>query len=288
MFEHWTQLIRSVLPRSEDFDQTFVRNLRTPILHGHGANYHSAMSKIAGRLATYGALSDDHFASIMVDSTFGTRVARVMSDNPRIADKDLAALVDERVAQEASREREGRLRADQRLSESIRRSEEASAEAATALEELWSAKKQVTEVRDAYSGVSKELIEAQKAAETLRGEKAALAHEAGAYRTKVHRNVRLGVAALIAGALVVLWSVGIEEATIKGTEINAVAASILGVAVVGALVSWSQKAVRAAFIAGAGLVLAVLSVGTWKRSKGELGPSETVSSTRSSKDSGRQ
>jgi len=107
LLEQWHQLLRTVLPRSQSFDSTFVRNLHSPLFQAHRANYVDAYKNIFERLSNYRSLSDEHFAGLVTDAAFISKVAVALGDDPdrnseQVADK----LVDERIGMELRRERD--------------------------------------------------------------------------------------------------------------------------------------------------------------------------------------
>lgn len=265
MFEHWTQLVRSVLPRSDDFDRTFVQNLRSPALHGHGANYHTAMNLIAGRLATYRSLPDDHFAAIVVDSSFASKVASKMSEETGVSDETLAKLVDERVAEEAASEREHRLRAEQRLVESMAQRAAASREATAATEELWSVKQEAAMARSNLAETRRQLSDATKESERLRLESAAASEDAKRRRERIQTALRGGVSLLLLGLLIAAWTRIQDDWTVAPTQVNVFSISVVLLGTIGALLFWGNKTIRTAIAIGAPILLAALAVGPWRQ-----------------------
>lgn len=268
MVEQFHQLLRSVLPRSGAFDETFVRNLHSPLFQIHRGNYTSAMEQVVARLVQYRALASEHFANIVSDTALVSRVVHALNQPGPRAEKAVDALIESRLNTELQIERETRLRATRRAQEESQRASAAVAAAKADAERRAAAEQRATELEEQLSTTTARLqqVEAEVTAERR-------ASQSAKQRTRMILAVGVrGVGALLCvTAIGWLWAIRRGEIAFQGTRLHPLALTLglLG----GAAVSMfpSRKTAIGAVVT---FVLSVLGV-----SSGSPTSAETTSTT---------
>lgn len=247
LFEHWCQLLRSVLPRSQNFSETFVRSLRSPLFQAHRADYAKAHQVVLGRLASQAGLPSEHFANIFADRAFMAKVAvTVMQDKPDV-DSEVAALVDQRVLNELERERQQRVEVTQKLREETKRAESALATATMLSERLRSNDDDMKQLRQELAKVSSDLTEEKAAVGELKG-----------FKEDLKKYFSFGSAFVVVLLTVALWIWFRDGMAIRGLPVNIVAATVFMLSLAYACADYKHRR-WGAIATGAGFLIAVIS-----------------------------
>ncbi len=251
LVEQLHQLLRSVLPRSEAFDQTFVRSLHSPLFQAHRANYTAAMQQVATRLAQYKNLGAEHFANIVADAGFMSRVAE--STAQKTDGADLSRLVDERLQAELNSEREARLTAARRAKEESTRADEA-----LAREQRSAVALKATEDRE--KALAQELDDARKALLAADQRDALRAEDTKRFRRRLKLGLRIALSTVVLAGVAWLWLSWTDGSTVRGTQLNAVAVTVSAFSVAACLI-WPRKMTLALAIGG--IFLATVAAPAW-------------------------
>jgi hypothetical protein len=246
-------LLRSVLPRSESFDSTFARNFYSPMFQGHRGSYVAAMEKIASRLANLKHLSSEHFASIVADASFTARVAGLTAQNPPNQDESVDEALKLRLQLELKAERDGRITATK-----LAEAEAVRAAAATAHAEEQTRAAQTATIR--VDELSRNLAKTQEALVIAEREVNTIQMRQQRRKEFLRKLPRLGVGWLILLSPIVLWIWFVEGWSVRGTPLNAVAATV-GLGAVGLCVLLPRRVALIGFIST--VLFAMLQVAPW-------------------------
>ncbi|MFY3744884.1 hypothetical protein ACOQFB_13315 [Anaeromyxobacter sp. Red801] len=262
LFDQWHQLLRSVLPRSDSFDSTFARNFYSPLFQGHRGSYVAAMEQIASRLANLKHLSSEHYAGILADAGFTARVAGMnVAPGAAGASERIDSAISDRLQQELRTEREARIQATKVASEEAGRAAEANARAKKDAENLASAASEVQSLSAELGRTRTEVDELRNAVERMRAEREARSERA-------RRILRFVAGAAVALTPLAAWRWTVDGWSVRGTPINAVAATLVFVTV-GLCIMWPRRTATIAAIGG--VVVAGLQVGQWTKATSASG-----------------
>ena len=93
--DDWLKLIRPLLPRTDDFDKTFINLLSSPYLRSYGEVPPQLAEKILSRIAHFENCSPDAAAKILTDSLFIQRLEQIDDETfqmERIEDNEIVAI----------------------------------------------------------------------------------------------------------------------------------------------------------------------------------------------------
>ena len=268
MFEQWHQLLRSVLPRSQDFDETFVRGMQCPLFRAHRGNYFTAAQTLAARLAAYKNIDDEHFARIITDASFARKVALIEEKSGKIDDSDLAPLIDERLASELRTETDRRKEIDERARRETARAQQAEADAAAKTAELDDEKRRSGEASTQARQLARQVADLQK--ELQRRD----AEDTRRVAARVARRARWSTFTRLFGALVFLalavtaCRIRPEGLVVLGTTVSVLALAIGLAGVAGALVFWRHNRVLTVLAIVVPILISILQVGVPSPTKG--------------------
>jgi hypothetical protein len=117
------QLLRPFVPRTDDFDRSFVSTFALPEFRTIHSASAQAVSRVAGIVRLYADLPEDIAVTILTDEALVTKVAKLDESDPTIH-----SLIESAIASEASRWQEEAVRLRQQLELEQNLSKEKSAE----------------------------------------------------------------------------------------------------------------------------------------------------------------
>jgi hypothetical protein len=209
----WAQVVRSFIPRTEDFDQTLTDLLASPFVRYRGPVSYQTVEQVLGRVAMYEGRTPELAAKVLLDTALLRKVADTPAEEERLElihdaiverAADVQAQLDEATAREAA-EREARRLAEDEARASIAKAGEAEDRAAVAEAATEAERKEREALRaQADAEQAKKDARIEKLEESMESQRKRLqAFESRADRSRIWK--KRGGAALIgvAGAAVV-------------------------------------------------------------------------------------